>query len=241
MEEMMNKTILIISLSIVAIFLFGCSGGRLTEEEYLAQAQKFISEGNVEDAIYNYKNVLVYYPESEKTDFCKSTILDLTIQMAEKYAGTPKGETYAAEAISLAEETSDTLVYWIKFSMASMTAESDPEKAKELFAKIPIDGYYYASQVALGKGDYKTANAAYEKLLEIYPDDPSNYKATFLIGFNYSEYLKDYEKARVYFERVLAGYPDCDLVPSAKWMLENMGKPAEEIEFIDSEIVKESV
>ncbi len=223
-------------LSLVAGFamFFACSGGRLTEEEYLTRAQKFEAQGDIEDAIYSYKNLVEYYPDAEKLDSYRSKLLDLTVQAAEKYAGTPKGESYVAEALSMAEGEPDTLMYWIKFRMASKVAKSDSEKGKALFAAIPANGYYYAAQMALGKSDYKMANAAYEKLIEIYPDDPNNYKAIFLIGFNYSEYLKDYESAKGYFERVLADYPDCDLVPSAKWMLDNMGKPAEDIQFIDS-------
>ena len=230
----MRKAIFMLSLVVGFAMFFACSGGRLTEEEYLTRAQKFEAQGDIEDAIFSYKNLLSYYPDSKDHDSYRSKLLDLTVQAADKYAGTPKGESYVSEAMSMAEEQSDTLMYWIKFRMASKIAESDSEKAKALFEAIPVDGYYYAAQMALGKSDYKMANAAYEKLIEIYPDDPNNYKAIFLIGFNTSEYLKDYDKAKGYFERVLADYPNCDLAPSAKWMLDNMGKPATDIQFIDS-------
>lgn len=212
--------------------LFGCADGRLSEEEYLTQARQHLAQGSIEDAINAYKSIVAYYPESEKIEEHRSRLLDLTIQAAEKFAGTPKEETYIAEAMRLGKDSGDTLVYWVKYRVAKKTLQSDPSKAEELFEEIPVKGYYFAAQMALGGGDYRGANDAYERLLKLYPDDEENYKALFLMGFNYSEYLNDYDKARMYFERVLDEYPDCDLTTSAKWMLDNMGKSPDEIEFI---------
>ncbi|MCK5833834.1 tetratricopeptide repeat protein [bacterium] len=231
----MLKSNTFLFILVMMVFLFGCTGGRLTEEEYLTQAKQMLAEGNIEDAIYNYSSLVKFYPESENLQMYETQLFDLTIQAAEKYAGTPKEETYIAEALSMANVYGDTLAYWVKYRIANKTAQVDQEKASVLFKAIPIDGYYFAAQMALGKGHYKDAIEAYEKLLELYPNDAGNYKAIFLIGFNYSEYLKDYEKAKLYFERVLANYPECDLRPSAEWMLENMGKSPEDIEFIENE------
>ncbi len=229
----MRSVLILISMAIL-IALAGCTGGRLTEEEYLTQAKLMLDQGNIEDAIYNYKNLVEYYPMSEQIGEYRSQLLDLTLRAAEKHAGTSKEDVYIAEAMAIAKSSGDTLAgYWVKYRIAERTSLTDAEKGKALFAEIPIDGLYFAAQMALGKGDYAGANRGYEKILELYPDDPGNYKAIFLMGFNYSEYMKDFVKAKLYFDRVLAEYPDCDLAPSAKWMLENMGKSPDEIKFIE--------
>ena len=47
-------------------------------------------------------------------------------------------------------------------------------------------------------------------------------QARFMIGFIYSEELKDYEQADRHFRMVLDRYPNSELAASAKWMIENM-------------------
>ena len=58
-----------------------------------------------------------------------------------------------------------------------------------------------------------------------YPQDKSAIQAAFMIGFTYAEELQDYPAARTAFEEFTKNYPGSDLVPSAKWMMENMGSP----------------
>jgi len=81
---------------------------------------------------------------------------------------------------------------------------------------------YTEAQEFSEKGDFKSAIKTYEELLKVYPDSPRVYKARFLIGFVYSENLKDYEKAREHYEKVIDKYPDCDLADDAKYMLKTM-------------------
>jgi len=63
----------------------------------------------------------------------------------------------------------------------------------------------------------------FERLISKFPNDKSAVQAAFMIGFTYAEELKDYPAARAAFEKFLREHPDSDLVPSAKWMIENMG------------------
>ncbi|MGC9315802.1 MAG: tetratricopeptide repeat protein, partial [bacterium] len=142
---------------------------------------------------------------------------------------------YMAKAISLAGDEGEALRDWLLFKNAKAEEDKNPAQAMQTYQSISLEGYYNLAQVYLGKNDFKGAIEAYEKLLEIYPDDPSNYKPLFMIGFNYSEYLNDHDKARVYFQRVVDEYPNSDLVVSAEFMLENMGKSAEEIIFLEDE------
>jgi len=66
----------------------------------------------------------------------------------------------------------------------------------------------------------------FEGIVSRFPNDKSAVQAAFMIGFTYSEELKDYPAARKAFEKFIREHPDSDLVSSAKWMLANMGTGA---------------
>jgi len=65
----------------------------------------------------------------------------------------------------------------------------------------------------------------YLKLASLYPDHRYAPEALFMVGFIYSEELKDIVQARRVFERLVERYPDSDVVESARWMMKNMNKP----------------
>ena len=228
------RTVTILFLITFVMLIFGCSGGRLTEEEYVQKAQDSIVSGDIESAVAYYESLVRYYPESENIEQYSSMLLDVTYKAAEEFATTPKGEKLIAKAIILAGADGDSLKQWFNFQTAPKIAETDPEAAKAIYNQIPLEGYYRIAQVYLAKSDFKGSIEAYKKLVEIYPDNPDNYKPLFMIAFNYAEYLEDYTTAKVYFEKVIADYPDCELVTSAKFMLDNMGKSPDEMQFIDS-------
>jgi len=81
---------------------------------------------------------------------------------------------------------------------------------------------YTEAQEFSEKGDFQSAIKTYEEILKVYPDSPRVYKAQFLIGFVYSENLKDYEKAEKNYRKVIEKYPDCDLADDAQYMMETM-------------------
>src|SRR5262249_12674445 len=73
---------------------------------------------------------------------------------------------------------------------------------------------------ALGPADQRIA--AYRKLLEDYPDSEVSPQAQFMVGFIYSEELKNYDEADKAFKALLAKYPKAELAPSAQWMIDHM-------------------
>ncbi len=83
---------------------------------------------------------------------------------------------------------------------------------------------YTLAQEYSEKGDFQSAIETYQELLKAYPDSPRAYKAQFLIGFVYSENLKDPENAKTSYQKVIQDYPDCDLADDARYMLEIMEK-----------------
>jgi TolA-binding protein len=105
----------------------------------------------------------------------------------------------------------------------------DDRKAETVFQKF-LEKYpngeellYNEAQSFSEKGDFTSAIGTYERILKLYPESSYSYKAQFLIGFVYSENLKDYDKAKEVYEKVIEKYPDCDLADDAKFMLESMG------------------
>ena len=64
--------------------------------------------------------------------------------------------------------------------------------------------------------------ASYRRLLQEYPDGEISPQAQFMIGFVYSEELKNYDEAETAFRELLRRYPKSELAESARWMLEHM-------------------
>jgi peptidyl-prolyl cis-trans isomerase C len=62
----------------------------------------------------------------------------------------------------------------------------------------------------------------YQKLLDQYPDSDVSAQAQFMVGFIYSEEIKNYDEAEKAFRQLLKRYPDSELAPSAQWMVEHM-------------------
>jgi outer membrane protein assembly factor BamD (BamD/ComL family) len=96
---------------------------------------------------------------------------------------------------------------------------------KEFSEKYP-DGeklLYSEAQSFSEEGNFASAIKIYEEILKLYPESRYSCKAQFLIGFVYSENLKNYDKAKEIFAEVIKKYPDCDLADDARFMLESMG------------------
>lgn len=74
----------------------------------------------------------------------------------------------------------------------------------------------------------------FQLYLERFPGDPKAYQAQFLIGFTYSEYLRDYESARQAFSNMVTRFPDSELTDDAQWMIDNMETPIDSLIPADS-------
>lgn len=93
-------------------------------------------------------------------------------------------------------------------------------------AKLPQD-YFKEAQAATSP---QKRIELYRALVERFPKDSVTVQAEFMIGFTYAEDLGDTETARTEFEKFLARHPNHELATSAKWMMENMDKPAPDLE-----------
>ncbi len=104
----------------------------------------------------------------------------------------------------------------------------DEKKAETMFQKF-LEKYangeellYNEAQSFSEKGDFTSAIKTYEEILKLYPESLNSCRAQFLIGFVYSENLKDHDKAKEVYQKVIEKYPDCDLADDAKFMIESM-------------------
>jgi len=105
-------------------------------------------------------------------------------------------------------------------------------EVKEIAPDFDLEkGLYNEAQEFQNHGKPELAVKIYQKILGLFPDSPIKYQAQFLIGFVYSEQLKDHNMAKEAFQKVIDQYPDCDLVDDAQFMLKTTGSDSLTPEF----------
>lgn len=94
--------------------------------------------------------------------------------------------------------------------------------------KIPPEEELFArAQESEAIHEFNRALQSYDTIIRKYPDSPNRYKAIFMEGYIYTEYLKDKNKALEAFDLLLTEYPDCDLADDARVMREIAEKGAD--------------
>lgn len=228
-------------LAILLIFVFfaffaGCSWFKLNEAEYSKKADEAYSKGLYKVARLYYKTLVVKFPESEKADFYKERLADVLVQLALTAPKDKLVDTYLHEIEALNLPANDTVLSWLKYRRAKKV--EDEAKRDKLLSEITYDQYLLAAQYELNRSKFPEALTIYEDAIKYHKGEKELYKALFLAGFISSEYVKDTAAARKYFEEVVKNYPDCDLADDAQWMLNNMGKPPEEVMFLPDTATK---
>lgn len=93
---------------------------------------------------------------------------------------------------------------------------------------VPADSLMMLAQ-SMMESNPETAITYFRLFLERFPEDSTAYQASFLIGFTYSEYLRDFESARTAFSEMIERFPSSELTDDAQWMLENMETPIDSL------------
>ncbi len=78
------------------------------------------------------------------------------------------------------------------------------------------------AQIYIEQERYPQALSEYRRISYLYPNSPNNYKAMFMVGFIYSEHMKNDSAAVQAFGKMLAKYPKTDLSDDADWMIRNI-------------------
>ena len=82
------------------------------------------------------------------------------------------------------------------------------------------------------QGEMRVAVQLYERLLADYPECAYADEAQFMIGYIHEEHLRDLDRARTAYQKVIDHYPESELAVSAKHLLPHVGRAAEEwVEF----------
>jgi len=112
--------------------------------------------------------------------------------------------------------------------------------ADRLEEKLPVDSLFTLAEESMTQKNYARANYYYDKVIEDYQNGQDDYKAKFMKGFIYSEYLKNDAKAIEMFTEVLT-YPkegteiDTTLHPSARYMLKALSGEEDILEKINQQ------
>ncbi len=86
---------------------------------------------------------------------------------------------------------------------------------------------------AQNSNDPQQRIAAFQQIIDKFPQDKYAPQAMFMIGFVYAEELKDYTMADRSFNDVITKYPDTEMAQTARWMLDNLEKPLPKFEDLD--------
>jgi len=104
---------------------------------------------------------------------------------------------------------------------------------------MSIEEMFAKAQELQKQQKFNEAIVIFEKIIETTDNKDYAAKASFMIGFIYSENLEDYDNARKIFEDFLEKYPDNEsLIESARWELEHMGKDLDTLPIFQDSITK---
>ncbi len=112
--------------------------------------------------------------------------------------------------------------------------------ADRLEEKLTVDSLFTLAEGSMTQKNYTRAIYYYDKVIEEYQNGQDDYKAKFMKGFIYSEYLKNDGKAIEMFKEVIA-YPregvrtDTTLHPSARYMLKALSGEEDILEKINQQ------
>jgi outer membrane protein assembly factor BamD (BamD/ComL family) len=84
------------------------------------------------------------------------------------------------------------------------------------------------------EGKYDEAIGCYEKLVAKYAKSDYCPQAQFMIGFIYANELKDFEKAKIAYEKFLKDFPEHEMAKDARWEIDHLGKDISDIEELTS-------
>jgi tetratricopeptide (TPR) repeat protein len=107
--------------------------------------------------------------------------------------------------------------------------ENYMREAYDKMQRGPEELFNYAQN----SGDPQQRIAAFQQIIDKFPQDKYAPQAMFMIGFVYAEELKDFTMADRTFNEVITKYPETEMAQTARWMLDNLEKPLPKFEDLD--------
>ncbi len=102
-----------------------------------------------------------------------------------------------------------------------------------------IEEKFLKAQELQKSGKYHEAINLFKEIISKSAKNKYTAQSQFMIGFILAENLKEYDSAKIEFEKFIKEYPDNPLVKSAKWEIDNMGKPLDSIPFLNDTTVED--
>jgi len=103
--------------------------------------------------------------------------------------------------------------------------------------------YYKLAYDQYNDGKYEESIKNFTSLIEEYPKGENTPNTIFMIGFINANHLEKYDEAKKYYSMFMEKYPEHELVSSAKYELETLGKDINELDIfknIEEEEKKEN-
>ena len=147
----------------------------------------------------------------------------LILLLALGCSGTTKQteEEIATLETKLAEQPSEEVLQQLLGLYKEMASKSKGDKH--------LDYLWKAGETARAAREFDTAEAIFMDLYAQNESPDLATKALFLHAFMCDEDLKQYDKAKMLYQRFLEKYPDSDFSDDAQFLLENLGKSDEEM------------
>lgn len=86
---------------------------------------------------------------------------------------------------------------------------------------------------AQNSADPQQRIAAFQEIVDKYPQDEVAPEAMFMIGFVYAEEMKDVVMADRTFTQLIEKYPESEMAQTARWMIDNLDEPMPKFDDLD--------
>ena len=95
--------------------------------------------------------------------------------------------------------------------------------------KLSEQEYFDAGYEQFNKQNFEEALTNFKLLIKYYPEGEMAAKSIFMIGFINANHLNNLEEAKKYYTEFIEKYPNHELVDSARYELETLGKSIDEL------------
>jgi outer membrane protein assembly factor BamD len=219
-----------------------------TAADHLAAADSLVSSGETEKAITTYRFIAKTYPKSKEAPEAQFKLakqlnnkgaLDSAFKeyeaLLKKYPQTPNFEESVADQINIA----NAYLKGLKVKFLGIPMVPSMEKAEEMYTSIlkvsPYSKHAAITQFNLGlalqkQGKAQEAIAAYQKVLDKYPNSPACDSAAYQVGYVYqqlgmtgkSQDLSALKQAQNNYQDFLLQYPNSEKVQQAGENMKSM-------------------
>lgn len=98
--------------------------------------------------------------------------------------------------------------------------------------KLSEKDYFDQAQQYMGQENWQKAEENFARITNDFPNGVYAAKSLFMVGYINANHLKDLDRAKEFYNSFISKFPDHDLADDAKYELENLGKPVEELPFL---------